>query len=254
MDVELYQPESKPRTPVPADLLQLALSKGAGIDQLEKLLALQERYEATEARKAYVVAMAAFKATPPKISKDRHVSFKTSSGKTEYDHASLANVTGMVNSSLSVHGLSAGWKTNQEDGKISVTCCITHIMGHQECTTLSSGADSSGGKNAIQAIGSAVSYLQRYTLLALTGLATHDQDTDGIPPAEPEEKISVAQINELSRACEEKGYDADEKLKGLAEKVYKIESISELPGSKFDDAMKRISKLPVKERVPGEEG
>jgi hypothetical protein len=44
---------------------------------------------------------------------------------------------------------------------------------------LTSGPDTSGSKNPIQALGSAVSYLQRYTLLSLAGLATEDQDDDG---------------------------------------------------------------------------
>jgi len=250
MDVIEYSAQSEAnRVPVPADLLHLALSKGAGIEQLEKLLALQERYEANEARKAYVVAMAAFKASPPKITKDRHVSF----GKTEYDHASLANVTESINSSLSKHGLSAAWKTDQEGQLIKVTCCITHVLGHQECTSISSAADNSGGKNAIQAIGSAVSYLQRYTLLALTGLATHDMDNDGISPNGENfaELITEGQITSLSKILIETGYNPDEKLLALAEKVYHINSISHLPASKFQEALKRVSKLPNRE--PGEE-
>lgn len=40
--------------------------------------------------------------------------------------------------------------------------------------------DPSGSKNAIQAIGSAVSYLRRYTLLGVLGMATSDGDSDGM--------------------------------------------------------------------------
>jgi hypothetical protein len=194
--------------------------------------------------------MAAFKANPPRITKDKHVSF----GTTAYDHASLANVTESINAALSINGLSASWKTAQTDKSIEVTCCITHVLGHQECTSLSAMADTSGAKNAIQGIGSTVSYLQRYTLLALTGLATHDMDTDGDGPKDPAEKITVAQINELSRAVEAKGYDADEKLRGLSEKVYRITTIADLPESKFAEAIKRIEKLAPRERMVGEEG
>ena len=238
-EVELYQPDL-PAITTPATLLQMAVSQGADLDKLEKLMALQERYEASEARKAYMVAMTAFKADPPKINKDRHVSF----GATQYNHASLASVCSMINSALSAHGLSASWKTAQADKQITVTCCITHILGHQECTSLSSGADNSGGMNAIQGIGSAVSYLQRYTILALTGLATHDADDDGTGCADkPVEKISTAQINALARICESKGYDADDKLKAMATKVYKLESIAELPSDLFDNAVKKLNAL-----------
>jgi hypothetical protein len=40
-------------------------------------------------------------------------------------------------------------------------------------------ADATGNKNPVQQIGSTVTYLQRYTLLAATGLATSDSDDDG---------------------------------------------------------------------------
>lgn len=161
------------------DVLSLAVEKGAGVEELKAIMELQERYERNEARKAYHVAMAAFKADPPKIDKDAHVEYSTSKGKTDYKHATLANVTGKINATLSVHGLSAAWQTDQDEKGIAVTCKITHVLGHSESTTLKSGADTSGGKNNIQGIGSTVTYLQRYTILSLTGLATSEQDDDG---------------------------------------------------------------------------
>jgi len=159
----------------PNNLIELALTQGADLEKLEKLLTIRERWEEGEAKKAFVEAMTAFKADPPEIDKTKHVKF----GQTEYYHADLADAAKKINTALSKHGLSAAWVTNQTNGTISVTCKITHIMGHSEETTLTSEPDGSGGKNSIQAIGSAVTYLQRYTLLALTGLATKDMDNDG---------------------------------------------------------------------------
>lgn len=170
-------PQVSPQTFSPAELIQSAISKGSDLEDLEKLLSLRERWEANEARKAYHKAMAAFKANPPKIDKDKKVSFATSSGKTSYSHASLANVTEKINTELSKYGLSASWTTKQ-NGAITVTCRITHELGHGEETTLTAQSDVSGSKNAIQAIGSTITYLERYTLLALTGLATCDMDDD----------------------------------------------------------------------------
>jgi len=157
----------------PATLIEKAIAGGANLEQLEKLMILKERYEANEARKAYHVAMAQFKSNPPKIDKDQTVKYKD----VKYNHASLANVTEKINEALSKCGLSASWSTKQ-DGSVTVTCKITHAMGHSEETSLSAPADMTGSKNAIQAIGSTISYLERYTLLALTGLATYEQDDD----------------------------------------------------------------------------
>ena len=160
-------------------LVMKAMDKGYTPEFIEKMMDLSERNEKNIARKAYHEAMAAFKANPPEIGKDKKVSFDVGNRTTSYNHASLANVTGKINRALSEHGLSAGWTTVQNEKGITVTCTITHKFGHGESTTLTAAPDTSGSKNAIQAIGSTVSYLERYTILALTGLATHDMDDDG---------------------------------------------------------------------------
>ena len=162
----------------PADMIRMAVAGKADLEKLEKLLSLQERWDANEARKAYHKAMAEFKANPPKIDKDKSVSYAAGSGKVAYNHASLYNVTEKISAELSKHGLSASWTTKQ-NGAVLVTCKITHVNGHSEETTLAAPADSSGSKNSIQAIGSTITYLCRYTLLCLTGLATYGQDDDG---------------------------------------------------------------------------
>lgn len=153
------------------------------------LLDAQLKYEANEARKAYAEAMAAFKEDPPQIIKDRTVGYEAKGGTVGYSHASLGNVTTCINKALSAHGLTASWETGQVDGKVRVTCHITHVLGHRESTFLDAAPDGSGSKNPIQAIGSTVTYLQRYTLLALTGLATYDQDDDGNGSGKPPAKI-----------------------------------------------------------------
>lgn len=172
------------------------------VAKLKELLDVQERWEATQAKKAYVADMADFKANPPEILKDQTVKYKD----VKYSHSSLHNVTTKINTELSKHGLTASWVTSQENGSVKVTCKITHILGHSEETSLAAPPDVTGSKNAIQAIGSTVTYLQRYTLLALTGLATYDQDDDGkgagdkkdALPAKPDKHQSLV----LSEICE----------------------------------------------------
>jgi hypothetical protein len=155
----------------PKSILQMAIAQGADIDKLTKLLELQERWEANEARKAFHAAMAKFKDNPPKIGKNKHVKFTTQKGVTEYDHSTLGHVVDQIAASLASVGMSHKWKTTQQGSNITVTCILTHELGHSEDTSLTAGADDSGGKNSIQAVGSTVTYLERYTLLAATGTA-----------------------------------------------------------------------------------
>lgn len=152
----------------------------ADLDKLERLWELQVRFEQREAEKAFNEAMAAFKVNPPVIVKDKHVHFVGQKGATDYDHATHFGVTTAIAEALAKHGLSHSWASTQADGKITVTCTIKHRLGHSESTSMEAAYDASGGKNAIQAIGSAKTYLERYTLLGITGLSTQDlQDDDG---------------------------------------------------------------------------
>lgn len=153
------------------------------VAKLDALLAVKERWEAAEARKAFVAALNAFKADPPTITKNKHVGFESrreGGAKTDYWHATLDHVCDRVGEALSRHGLSHRWETQQLDkGLIRVTCILQHVAGHAERVTLEASADQSGNKNSIQAVGSTVTYLQRYTLLSATGMATTEQDDDG---------------------------------------------------------------------------
>lgn len=164
----------------PSDLLRIAVQQGADLDRLERLMALQERYEANEARKAFNVAMTAFKAEPLTIFKRKNVGYTTREGDfVGYKHAELSDVTDVVGPAMARHGLSYRWDIQQADGRINVSCIVTHALGHFETVTMDAAPDNSGKKNAIQQIASAVQYLQRYTLLAATGMSTKGMDDDG---------------------------------------------------------------------------
>ena len=218
---------------VPAELIRIAVEKGSDLEKLEKVLELQERWEKNEARKAYHSAMAAFKANPPKINKDKKVGYTTNAGKVGYSHASLANVTEKINSELSKHGLSASWVTTQ-NGSIVVTCKITHKLGHSEETTLSAPSDTTGSKNAIQAIGSTITYLERYTLLALTGLATFEMDDDG--EAAVTDYINDKELNQIVDMIADKEIEEKKFLEYM-----KIESLAKMPKSKYQQAINAIN-------------
>lgn len=163
-----------------AQLINTALVEKADLEKMEGMLKLQIQWEANEAKKDYHEAMAEFKKNPPKIDKDKKVAY----GNTRYTHASLANVVDKISASLSEYGLSASWTVDQSGPAIKVTCKITHVKGHSEETSIVAPPDESGQKNKIQQIGSTISYLQRYSLLSLTGLATYDMDDDGRGSAE----------------------------------------------------------------------
>ena len=165
----------------PVDLLTIAVERGASLEYLERLIALKERNDANEARQAFVLAMTGFKREPLDIFKRKQVGYTTKDGEfVGYKHAELADVADVVVPAMARHGLSHRWEVRQESNRIHVKCIVTHERGHSESVELDGAPDSSGKKNGIQQVASTVTYLQRYTLLLATGLATKDQkDDDG---------------------------------------------------------------------------
>ena len=101
---------------------------------------------------------------------------------------------------MAAHGLSYRFRTIQ-DGAIKVTCILSHKSGHSEENTLSGPADASGSKNAIQAIGSTLTYLQRYTLTQALGLAASDDDDGRSAEALQVSGAAEAAINGINQ-CE----------------------------------------------------
>lgn len=155
----------------PARLVEIAINQNADIDKLEKLMAMQERYDATQAKKAYVLALVDFQKDCPTIKKRK-------SGH-NYLYAPLSDIIAQIKAPLSKYGLAYRFEQSEVNGQIQITCHITHKDGHSETTSMTGNPDTSGSKNVIQSYGSTVTYLQRYTLTGALGITTADEDIDG---------------------------------------------------------------------------
>lgn len=227
--------EIAPVTPDPMHMLQSAIERGMSGEDLSKMMDLADRWEANQARKAYVRAMNAFKENPPVITKNKHVSFTTGRGTTEYDHATHDQVCEIIGKALSERGLTHRWSVDQDGERIKVTCILTHVDGHSESVSMQSGSDDSGGKNRIQAIASAVTYLQRYTLQAITGLGAKDRPDDDGAGAEIE-LVTPAQAADLRALAQEVGADMPKFLDYIG-----AASFEEIPAAKHKRAIAALN-------------
>jgi hypothetical protein len=209
-----------------------AVAQNATPETLERLLALQERYEQNQARKAYAQAIAKARGEIGPIFKSAEV--RMGPGKPAYRHETLDDIDRQVVPVLSKHGLSYRWGTKVPENKpdwLIVTCHVEHRDGHFEENSLAGPADTSGAKNPIQAIGSALTYLCRYTVKAALGLsATTDTDSN-----EPEELISENELAMLRKRIEQVGQTEERVCQ-----YYKISKLENLPASLFDSALKKL--------------
>lgn len=161
----------------PAQLVAFAVQSGASMETLERMMVMQVAWEKRDAEKAFHRAFAAFKAEAVQIIKGKKITDGPLKGKF---HAELADVVNAATPALSKHGLSTSWRlTKDEKDWMEVTCTISHEAGHSEAVSMGGAPDTGPGRNAIQARGSAKTYLERYSLTAILGLAAQDADDDG---------------------------------------------------------------------------
>jgi len=220
-------PEPQPSA-TPIDMLNRAVLAGADIALIEKLMALHERWDANQARKAFDEAVAAAKKDIPPIT--RNVT-----GHNAKKYADFAAIAKVVDPVIGAYGLSYRFRTTQTD-RISVTCILSHKAGHSEETTLSGPADTSGSKNPIQAIGSTLTYLQRYSLVQMLGLAAGNDD-DG-KAAGDGEKITAEQAQDLADRCAAvaDGFDT------AVCTYFDIDELKNLPAKEYQRAIIAINK------------
>jgi len=193
------QPDSQPMR-----LLELAISNNADIDKLERLMVMQSQWDARNAKREFLAAMARFQRNCPDIKKLKQGH--------NYKYAPLADIIAQTRDLISECGMSYRFEQNHDSG-IRVTCIVSHEAGHSESNTMVAMPDATGSKNAIQAIGSTVQYLMRYTFVGAFGIATADEDIDGRLPEQNEIKLDRASaIAALQESIKARGKTVDDFL------------------------------------------
>lgn len=160
---------------------RIALSPDADIAKLEKMLDMQERVLDRNAKQAFTSALAEMQVKLPRIEEN-------GKGHNSVKYALLEDINDKIRPILHDHGFAITFRVNHQEKGIHVTTVLSHRDGHSEETTIVLPADTSGSKNAVQAIGSTISYGKRYGICALLNISTGD-DTDGFIPSGDNERL-----------------------------------------------------------------
>ena len=198
------------------------------VDKMMKLLEMKERVEANQAKKEYARALAQMQPRLPEITERGGI--KDKSGGVQSTYAKWEDVNEAIRPILSERGFALSFRISHPEGKISVTGVLSHEEGHSEETTITLPHDSSGSKNAVQAVGSSVSYGKRYTAFALLNITTRGEDDDGKRGGGS--AITPEQLEALQSQIVHVGADVPRFLAYL-----KIERLEDLPAKDFDRAM-----------------
>jgi hypothetical protein len=186
---------------------RLATRQDLNIDVFERLLAARRAEEDRAAERAFNAAMSEAKGELSPVIKRHDVDFTSArtNTRTKYRYEQFADVARVVDPVFAQHGLSYRFSVAQTGDQVKVSCVVSHADGYSERTNLEGKVDpGSTGMSMVQALGSALTYLQRYSLRAAIGLAAAvDDDGRGAGGSSP--KISVEQVNEMQKLIEDSG-------------------------------------------------
>lgn len=213
-----------PETGLITMIERVAMSPEMDLAKLEKMLDMQERVLDRQAKQSFAADMAAMQADLPIIA-------ETSKGHNN-NYAKFDSIIAKVRPIMQAYGFAVAFEVDQSQDKlIKVTAKVTHKEGHSESTSIALPADSGGSKNAVQAIGSTVSYGKRYTFCALLNIATGEDDDAQTAV----EFISADQLANLEALADEVKADVVKMAS-----YYKVPALAYLPANLYARAVKTL--------------
>lgn len=158
---------------------RLAANKDVDVDKLQRLIEMQERIMRHNAVSAFNAAFSLMQADIPEI--DEHGAIKNREGGIQSRYAKNEDIQKVLRPILRKHGFSLSFRTEwPSKTSVKVVGILTHSDGHVRESEFLSDADTSGSKNSVQALGSAISYGHRYTTTDLLNITSRERiDDDG---------------------------------------------------------------------------
>jgi len=201
------------------------------VGKLEKLFELRERVRQQVARDDFVEAKIRVQTELPVIKTQGRIDY----GKGRpLKYARWEDINETIKPILRNHGFDLSFRIGQSDAKVTVTAVLAHVAGHTEETTIHLPADNSGGKGAVQGVGSTVSYGKRYTTAAILNLTWGGEDDDGNEGRF--QPITAEQVQELCDLLNAVGSTPEKLALAMG-----VDALVALPAAKFEAAKTKIA-------------
>jgi len=216
------------------DLMRAALDKGTeGVEALERLVALQERWEERNAARAFNDALRDFQRDCPAIKKSKtaQIVSKRSGSRWSYTFAPLEEITRTIRPILERYGLSYSWDSTVTDKALACVCTVRHVDGHSITATFSCPVEMSDQRSIAQNHAATLTYARRQSLVQALGLTTADDDHDGAPDADEADCIDDKEALALEARADDVGADKPALLKWAGAASFK-----EFPRHKLAEA------------------
>jgi hypothetical protein len=198
------------------------------IDKMERLFGMRERMQAQASKTSYLAALAVLQAALPAVE-------RKGTGHNQKKYARFEDFIETIKDPMKSCHFSLSFRIKQEAALLRIVGVLGHKDGHQEETELALPADNSGNKNAVQALGSSISYGKRYVGMTLLGIATEDEDDDG-KAAGGKERITAEQAEQLAALV--KQTEAPTEIGKIILQQCKAEEFKDIEAARFEKIKK----------------
>jgi ERF superfamily. len=230
--VSAHEENALPVDPFLSIIERALFSPEADISKLERIIALRDQGIEKQAKSIFIENFAAMQAEIPPI-------LKKGKGHNNAKYIRFEDMNAEIKLVLPKYGFSLSFETEQSDKNVTVKAILEHVAGHRKEASLILPLDTTGNKNAVQAIGSTISYGKRYTAGSLLNIAADGEDDDAqiISQKQSVEFITEEQVADLQSIIEETKSD----LQGFLAWC-KIKSLADMPAAHFRNAMSVLEK------------
>lgn len=166
-----------------------AADPACDLDKMERLLSMKERIDKEENSRQFNADMASMQIEMPSVA-------ERGTGH-NIKYATFEDINDVAKPIMSKYGFAVSFKVVETDRGVRVTGLLLHRSGHREETEMTFPSDTSGSKNAVQALGSSISYAKRYIMSAMLNITTRGEDDNGFA-AVPDATVSFSQAAELN--------------------------------------------------------
>lgn len=179
------------------------------MEKMKDLWAMRREMVEHRAKTAYTAAFAAMQPEIPCI--NEHGEITNKNGDVQSTYAEWEDINDAVKPIIAKYGFALSFRIQTSAAQVTVVGMLKHIGGFSEEAEIILAPDGSGSKNAVQAVGSSISYGQRYTakaLLNITSRVPQDRDNDGRGGAPTAVAIATAAIDLCTTLAELDGWKA----------------------------------------------
>lgn len=148
-------------------------------------------------------------------------------------YADLAEVLNTIRPVFSANGLSL-FQTPGYDGSVAN---VTTVLAHESGGYITSTASCVPAKADAQGIGSATTYLRRYSAAAVAGIAQEDDDGNAAAHNKPHAVVNVEQAATIRDLLEATASDTDKFCAAFG-----VESVDAMPVAKYAAAVAALNR------------